>query len=185
MSGTVTAFLDDRLIAHGPRAEVTQRIEEGYPAADFSRIRVFDDRTGRVTDLDLWEADRSEAPAEACGDEAPPRGRGRPKLGVVAREVTLLPRHWEWLGSQPGGASATIRRLVEDARKRRAAAASAADALDNVHRFMTEMAGDRPGFGEALRALYRGDLGRFRTLIAAWPEDVVRHIEGLLDREVV
>jgi hypothetical protein len=184
MSGTVTAFFDDTLIAKGPRRDVTRRIEEGYSTSDFSRIRVFDDRTGRVTDLDLRNAASADPDADPETETAP-RGRGRPKLGVVAREVTLLPRHWDWLATQPGGASATIRRLVDDARKRRTEAATAADALDGVHRFMTEMAGNRAGYEEALRALYRGNLDRFRALIAPWPVDIVRHLEGLLDREVV
>jgi hypothetical protein len=183
MSATVTAFLDDKLVARGPLAEVTHRIAAGYPASDLSRLRVFDDRTGRVTDLDFRDAAAGMSSVPAAEPE-PARGRGRPRLGVVAREVTLLPRHWDWLGNQSGGASATIRRLVDEARKRRSEATSAADALDGVYRFMTEMAGDRPGYEEALRALYRGDLPGFRDLVAAWPEDIVRHIQRLLDRDV-
>jgi hypothetical protein len=182
MSGTVSAFLEEALIAQGSREAVTRRIEERYPASDFSRIRVFDDASGRVTDLDYWDAAR-EAAAKA---EAPaaPRGRGRPKLGVVAREITLLPRQWEWLATQRGGASATIRRLVEDARKRQSESVSASEAREGVHRFMTEMAGDRPGYEDALRALYRGDIGAVRTIAADWPEDIRRYLNRLLDRDV-
>ncbi len=182
MSGTVSAFLEDELIAQGPRAVVTRRIEERYPASDFSRIRVFDDATGRVTDLDYWDAS-ADAPAEAA-PASPPRGRGRPKLGVVSREVTLLPRHWDWLAAQRGGASATIRRLIEDARKRRSETLTAAEAREGVHRFLTEMAGDREGYEEALRALYRSDIAGVRAIADAWPEDIRRYLNRLLDRDV-
>lgn len=182
MSGTVSAFLGDALIAQGARAAVTRRIEERYPASDFSQIRVFDDATGRVTDLDYWDAAK-----EAKAEIAPvpePRGRGRPKLGVVSREVTLLPRHWEWLAEQRGGASAAIRRLIDDARKRRSESLTAAEAREGVHRFLTEMAGDRPGYEEALRALYRSDIPAVRAIADNWPEDVRRYLGRLLDRDV-
>lgn len=182
MSGTVSAFLEDTLIAQGSRAAVTRRIEERYPASDFSRIRVFDDASGKVTDLDYWDA-AEEAKAQGVSLPAP-RGRGRPKLGVVSREVTLLPRHWEWLAGQRGGASAAIRRLIEDARKRRSESVTAAEAREGVHRFLTEMAGDRPGYEEALRALYRSDIAAVRAIADAWPEDIRRYLNRLLDRDV-
>ena len=168
MDRQVTAFFEDRIVARGTAAEVTRRVEEGWPG-DQGKLHVFDDADGRAVDLDLWDAG-AEAPA-------PPRGRGRPRLGVTAREVTLLPRHWEWLGGQPGGASATLRRLVDAARKETPSAAASRDA---VYRFMTAMAGDRPGYEEALRALYRGEVERFRSLIAEWPEDVRGYAEDLL-----
>ncbi len=87
MTETVTAFLEGEIVARGDRGDVTRAIENGFAAADHAAIRVFDDATGKVTDLDLWDAAAAAA-----------RPRGRPKLGVQAREVTLLPRHWEWLG---------------------------------------------------------------------------------------
>jgi hypothetical protein len=158
------------VIAQGDRGEVTRLIDEHYPASDHSRIRVFEDSGGRVTDLDYRAVARSAAPPV-------PRGRGRPKLGVTAREVTLLPRHWEWLAAQPGGASAAIRRLVEQARKSEPDPASARDA---VYRFITEMGGDRPNYEEALRALYRRDLARFAELIVDWPADVQDYVRRLL-----
>jgi uncharacterized protein len=169
MNSTVTAFLEGAVIAQGDRDSVTRLIEERYGAADHSRIRVFDDSSGQVTDLDYWDAAKA-APR-------PPRGRGRPKLGVTAREVTLLPRQWEWLAAQPGGASAAIRKLVDQARKGQPDPASARDA---VYRFITEMGGDRPHYEEALRALYRRDLGRFAELIADWPADVQDYVRRLL-----
>ena len=188
MSGTVSAFLDDALIAQGSRETVTRRIEARCSAEDFSRIRVFEDATGRVIDLEHRDAGKSSA--EPPAEQRPPlpdpqkRARGRPKLGVTSREITLLPRQWEWLATQPGGASATIRRLVEEARKRRSESVSAAQAREGVHRFMTEMAGDRPGYEEALRALYRSDIVSVLQIASGWPEDVRRYLERLLDREV-
>ena len=169
MSGTVTAFFEDVQIAQGSREAVTRAIEQGWPN-DHGSVRVFEDDSGRATDLDLWDAAKSAAPAA-------PRGRGRPKLGVTAREVTLLPRQWDWLARQPGGASATLRRLVEAARKDGAAPGAGRDA---AYRFLTAMAGDRPGYEEAVRALYRGDLDRMQKLAAAWPPDIRAYAARLL-----
>jgi uncharacterized protein len=172
MDGQVTAFFEERIIARGSREAVTRVVEEGWP---LSQVRVFDDETGRVVDLDIWDARKAAArQAFSCGT---PRARGRPKLGVTAREVTLLPRHWEWLGHQPGGASAAIRRLVEAARKEGRSPEAARDA---VYRFLPDVGGDRPNYEEAMRALYRGDIGRLRALVADWPEDVRRYAEELL-----
>ena len=163
----VTAFLDSQTVARGEAEAVTRDLEHRYPD-DLGAVRVFEDSTGRIVDLDYWGAAAS-AP--------PPRRRGRPSLGVAAREVTLLPRHWEWLAQQPGGASAAIRRLVEEARRSRP---SAAEKRDAAYRFLSQMCGDRAGYEEALRALYRGEDERFRTLIAAWPEAIRDYVEGLL-----
>ena len=115
MSGTISAFLDDALIAQGSRDIVTRRIEARYSASDFSRIRVFEDATGRVIDLDYWDAAKNGEQRPSAQKPVAPqekRARGRPKLGVTSREITLLPRQWDWLATQPGGASATIRRLI-------------------------------------------------------------------------
>jgi len=163
---SVTAFLGDRKLATGPRATVQHLLEERYPG-DLGSILVFDDATGKLADLDYWDA--------ATADPTP--SAGRPRLGVKAREVTLLPRHWDWLAGQPGGASAALRRLVEtasretgDGRKRRHAA----------YHFMNHMCGNLPGYEEALRALYRDDDAVFGGLIAQWPEDVRAHIRHLI-----
>jgi hypothetical protein len=120
---------------------------------------------------------------EATGEPTPPaggaRGPGRPKLGVVAREVTLLPRHWEWLGAQPGGASVALRRLVEDARRGSADADRVRRAREAAYRFMSAMAGNEPGFEEATRALFAGDAERYEATTAAWPADVRAHARRL------
>jgi hypothetical protein len=100
------------------------------------------------------------------------RGRGRPKLGVVAREVTLLPRHWQWLSVQPGGASVAIRKLVEEARKANAGKNRVRRAREVAYRFMSAMAGNLSGFEEATRALFGKDSERFQSLTDSWPRDV-------------
>jgi uncharacterized protein len=181
----VTAFLDDRIVASGERDEVTRLIEARH-AADCAAIRVFENEGGRIVDLDYRNsspalAGEGDHPKGGGGDSSAPasRPRGRPKLGVTAREITLLPRHWEWLAGQPGGASAALRRLVEEARR---APPDPKAARDAAYRFMQAMCGDRPGYEEALRALYRGEMERFRDLTAAWPEDVRAYLGRLLAR---
>jgi hypothetical protein len=166
----LTAFHGDRIVARGPREEIISAITDGWSPAERNAIRVFEDGSGRVTDLDFQGLGTADAAASAT------RGRGRPRLGVVAREVTLLPRHWEWLGGQQGGASAALRRLVDEARKRAPAAGGGRDA---AYRFMSDMCGDRPGYEEALRALYRGESERFAELIAPWPDGVRSYIAQL------
>jgi hypothetical protein len=164
----VTAFLGDRVVARGGRDAVTRELEQLYPA-DHGEIRVFEDGSGRVVDLDYWDA-LASAPAGA-------KARGRPRLGVTAREVTLLPAHWDWLSRQRGGASAALRRLVDEARRK---GSGPAEKRDSAYRFMQQMCGDRPGYEEALRALYRGEEEQFRERIAGWPAAVRDYVEELL-----
>jgi len=132
---------------------------------------VFDDRSGAQIDLDL-----REAPAPA-GE--PPRGVGRPKLGVVAREVTLLPRQWEWLGRQPGGASVALRRLIDEARRVNAGRDAARAAREATYGVMTALAGNLPGFEEAMRALFALERDRFEHHISTWPDDLRAHLQEL------
>lgn len=165
----VTAFLGDTIVARGERGTVTRELERLYPA-DLGTLRVFEDGSGRIVDLDYWDAAASAPPPL-------PRRRGRPSLGVAAREVTLLPRHWDWLSRQTGGASAAIRRLVEEAGRK---APSPGEKRDSAYRFMSDMCGDRPGYEEALRALYRDEEARFHALIADWPEQIRGYVKELL-----
>jgi len=188
-----TAFDGHRRLASGPLAMVALAVRQAAGDAMSGSILIFDDATGRSIDLDLrGTADdiraRYAAPsADASGGAGEPagagvaeqRGRGRPKLGVVSREVTLLPRHWEWLGAQPGGASVALRKLVEDARRTHAAADRQRDAQARAYHFMSAMAGDLPGFEEAARALYANDPARLAELIAGWPDDVRDHALAL------
>jgi hypothetical protein len=101
-----------------------------------------------------------------------PRGPGRPKLGVVAREITLLPRHWEWLASQPGGASVALRKLVEHATRANAGKDRVRASQNAAYRFISVMAGDRVGFENTARALFAGDAAAFNRLVDAWPKDI-------------
>ena len=110
-----------------------------------------------------------------------PRGPGRPKLGVVSREVTLLPRHWDWLNSQPGGASVTLRKLVEEARRVSSSRDKIRRSQEVTYRFMHAIAGDLPGFEEATRSLYARDRERFNNLINAWPPDIREHVQKLAE----
>ena len=167
-----TAFDGARLIAAGPLGEVALAVKRALDLSPEASILVFDGETGRVIDLDLrgGEADileRLRAPAIE-----PLRTRGRPRLGVVAREVTLLPRHWEWLAGEPGGASAALRRLVEAASRTQGAERRRRAAQEAAFRFMQAIAGDRPGFEEAARALFADDKARFKRRIARWPQDI-------------
>lgn len=182
MTVTCTAFAGTRAIASGPLIDVALQLRaEGR----FDGVLVFDDDTGVAVDLDLRGsaedvAARLVARQAAPLDEPVRAGRGRPKLGVVAREVTLLPRHWEWLAAQPGGASVTLRRLVEQARRSEGGdAPSRRRGQEAAYRFMTAMAGDLPGYEEACRALFAGDDRRFAQQIERWPDDVRAHASRL------
>ena len=180
----LTAFAGTRRVASGSRAEVAASLWKRREGGDDSLILLFDE-AGRALDLDLRGTldDVRARYAESAPDSepAPRRGRGRPKLGVVGREVTLLPRHWEWLQSQRGGPSATLRRLVDEARTRREPEDERAEAQDVIQRFLSAMAGNLPGFEEATRALYRVDRARFEQESSAWPSDIRRWVRPWLD----
>jgi uncharacterized protein len=194
--GHFTAFVGHSRLASGPLADVALAIKKAKKPAGQAPILIFDDGSGRSVDIDLRGTDQeilARLPVSATLSAAPtgepppsePRGRGRPKLGVVAREVTLLPRHWDWLASQPGGASVALRKLVEDARRSNGDRDRHRSARDAAYHFMSAMAGNFKGFEEASRALFANDRQRFGELIAAWPNDVRDHIVSLAfgDRE--
>jgi hypothetical protein len=178
-----TAFEGPRRLVSGPLGEVALVIKRAERRAS-EPVTIFSDATGRAIDLDLRGSDEKilarlpqHVPAESAPDT--PRGRGRPKLGVVAREVTLLPRHWEWLNAQPGGASVALRKLVEAARRDSGDTDRTRDARDAAYHFMAAMAGNLPDFEEASRALFADDRQKFSGLIAAWPDDIRDHIVRL------
>jgi hypothetical protein len=176
---TYTAFDGHRLLATGPLLDVTLAVKAS-PGLTAGTVLTFDDDTGKVVDLDLHgTAEQITARHHAREEGMAARGRGRPKLGVVAREVTLLPRHWEWLAAQRGGASVTLRRLIDEARKTEGGQAAVRAARDNAYRFMSAMGGDLPGFEEAVRALYAGDSARLEENMAAWPEDLRVYVRKL------
>jgi hypothetical protein len=183
---TCIAFSDGCKLAAGGLGEVALVMKAALEANPAQQILVFDAITSRPIDFDL----RGDAAAilarlappstqPAAETETAPVRPGRPKLGVVAREVTLLPRHWDWLAGQPGGASVTLRKLVEAARRQQSGGEERRQAQESAYRFMSAMAGNAPGFEEASRALFAGDGARFTGLIAAWPRDLRDHIATL------
>jgi hypothetical protein len=175
-----TAFEGSRCIASGELRDVVLKAKEVLDRGESAPVLIFDDETAEPIDVDFrgTPSDVSSrlreiavaAPAEADSQE--PRRAGRPKLGVVAREVTLLPRHWEWLNGQPGGASVALRKLVEHARRANQGIDRIRRAREAAYRFMSAMAGNEPGFEEAARALFAGNREQFDEQVALWPADV-------------
>ncbi len=161
----VTAFAGQRCIIAGRLGNVIAGIKETHDLG--ANVLVFDDATALPVELDLRGSLRDAADRLAAPAAAP----GRPKLGVTAREVTLLPRHWEWLAEQPGGASVALRKLVEEARRSDSKAQVRA-AQTALNRFMSAMAGNLPGFEEAGRALFSGDKAGFERETRGWPDDI-------------
>lgn len=174
-----TAFANHRLIAVGPMVDVALAAKAQIEKSPKALIQVFDDRTGRQIELDYRGTEEKflSRLKELVGDadDSKPTGPGRPKLGVVSREIGLLPRHWEWLAHQPEGASAALRKLVEAAQKKNAAKDELRKAQEVAYRFMSIAAGDLPDFEEALRALYSRDRSKFVKHMSAWPKDIREH----------
>jgi len=171
-----TAFSGVDRLAAGALPDVALAVKAALAQDATASLLVFNDATGAVIDLDLRGSD-DEIVARLAPSE--PRGRGRPKLGVVAREVTLLPRHWDWLAAQPGGASQALRRLIDAARKADDGRTETRLRLDAAYRFLSVLAGNLPGFEDAARALFANDADRFMHLTAAWPVDLCSHAHKL------
>jgi hypothetical protein len=177
----IIAFEGSTRLAAGTLADVAVAVSKRVAKATHENVLVFDYATGRDLHLNLSGSEQDiRARYAALPPQAEaPRGPGRPKLGVVAREVTLLPRHWEWLSAQPGGASVALRKLVEDARKSQGQSGSLRASQEAAYRFMSAMAGDWPNYEESTRALFAGDETRFRDLTESWPPDVRDHARHL------
>lgn len=173
-----TVFTNQQLLAQGELAAILPQL---LAATGQSQPLIFEDATGREVDFDLRGGLQAVLERYAGRAEpepsAAPQGRGRPKLGVTAKEITLLPRHWAWLEQQPKSASATIRLLIEKAIK--AQAGSGSDARDAAARAMSSLAGNLSGFEEAYRALYNRDAARFEAHTQGWPADIVAYITRL------
>jgi len=192
-----TAFEGTRRIASGGLLEVALKTKAVLDRGERAPVLIFDDATSEVVEIDFrgtaeevaarLEAGRVATTPGATNPESPapaaerpaPRKPGRPKLGVVAREVTLLPRHWAWLNCQPGGASVTLRKLVEQARRGSESKDRVRRAQESAYRFMSALAGNEPGFEEALRSLFAGDRARFDAFVDGWPIDVRDHARKL------
>ena len=178
---TFTAFLGESLLASGAKLDVALSVKAALQTNGLQTILIFEDGTGRQVDFGLRGEDYEIAArlASRADDGGQAKRSGRPKLGVVAREVALLPRHWEWLADQPGGASVTLRKLVDAARKEEGPEAIVRQAKQVADRFMSAMLGNQPGYEEASRALYGADRRRFMTLTEAWPADLRDHARRL------
>jgi hypothetical protein len=185
------AFEGDRFIGSGSLRDVARAAREALDRHRDASILVFDNRSSAPVDIDLRGSvddvlarmpPATTPPADEATVIAAPRGPGRPKLGVVAREITLLPRHWDWLAQQKGGASVAIRRLVDEARRVNEDADRIRLGQEAAYRFMSVMAGNRPHYEEAIRALFASDPRRFEKLIAEWPTDIRDHAARLAKR---
>lgn len=180
-----TAFMETSMVATGSLQHVISSVKDTLQDSDLLQVLIFNDTTGKQIDVDFrGETDVVlEGLREHLGifpdtilNDNTPRRAGRPKLGVVSGEVTLLPSHWEWLKSQPGGASVTIRKLVNEARRAGGTQGKIRVAQEATHHFMTAMAGNFPQYEDALRFLYAGDYNGLHHIIKAWAPDIRDHI---------
>lgn len=177
------AFADNKKIASGDIIAVALKVKKYTKNYNESSILVFDQMTSHQVELDLRGTDEEverrltallEPEEKKCGP-------GRPKLGVVSKEVTLLPQHWEWLALQPGGASVTLRKLIEEAKKKNSGKDQIRQAQDAAYKFMHAIAGDFSNYEEALRALYAADFGQLQKMISDWPKDIQKHILDIIE----
>jgi hypothetical protein len=175
-----TAFEGTRCIASGPLNEVALKTKAVIDRGERASVLIFDDLSGAVIDFDFRGV--PEQVLARLPETESPRRVGRPNLGVVAREVTLLPRHWDWLNRQPGGASVALRKLVEQARRANDGKDKIRQAQEAAYRFISAMAGNEPGFEEAARALFAGDSSKFAQQVDGWPVDVRDHAKRLAER---
>jgi len=173
------AFAGTELLAKGELVDVVRAVKAALDAGTERSIALLDAETSKPVEINFTG---TEEEVLQRIPRAPGRTAGRPKLGVIPREVTLLPRHWEWLAKQPGGASVALRKLVEHASRDARDADTMREARDAAYRFMHELMGDAAGFEEASRALFAADGERFRTLVADWPQDVRTHLLELARR---
>ena len=177
---TYTAFDGTTRLFRGTFQEVVLKVKERLGRAENSSVLIFSNNTGKTMDFNFQgnvkDTLKRLEKFVSTQEPGPISGPGRPKLGVISREVSLLPRHWEWLASQPSGASATIRKLIEEAKKRSSTRNSVKQVQERVYRFMSVIVGDMKGYEEALRALYKADRKNFLLHIQDWPTDVRTHV---------
>lgn len=176
------AFAGPNMLAFGPLREVAASVKQQLDTDPNLSVLVLHGETSQPIELDL-RGSVADVVARLEPVELPSaRKVGRPKLGVAAREVTLLPRHWDWLARQPGGASVTLRKLVEAARRETEGAGTITEGRDALYRFMAAVSGNAPDYDEVSRALFAGQKARFLSLIANWPNDVQAHLQHLSRR---
>ncbi|MFC4452523.1 DUF2239 family protein [Deinococcus sonorensis] len=171
---TYSSFQGHTHIVTGTLTDMLHRTQRYAEQPGGAPLLIFEDHTGRQLDFDF----RGDIKAILAREvpPAPRAGPGRPKLGVVSREVSLLPRHWDWLEQQRGGASATLRRLIDEARRHDAGPERERQRQEAAGRVMTALAGDLPGYEEASRALYAGRTDLLAEHTAAWPPDVRAYV---------
>lgn len=177
-----TAFEGHRLIASGSVRSVAAKVKEVVDRGEKEPILIFDDATSEPIELDLRGSIEDVLQRLELGAALPQpdqRKVGRPKLGVVAREVTLLPRHWEWLNDQPGGASVALRKLVDEARRSNRGEYEMRRSKEVTYKFLSVIAGNLAGFEETSRALFGGDYEQFQRLTGAFPADIRDHARSL------
>jgi hypothetical protein len=192
-----TAFEGYRRIASGSLSTVAEKTKAVIDRGEKAAILIFDDVTSEPIELDFRgsledvlgrlpvPSIKAQAEESPSATEGAARGPGRPRLGVVPREVTLLPRHWEWLNEQPGGASVALRKLVEEARRANEGTDRLRKARESAYRFMSALGGNLPGFEEASRALFAGNQAAFEEHTQAWPKDIRAHLGRLAERVFV
>ena len=201
------AFSNGQCVAEGNPEQAVSCLKSFFDRKPERELLILDAVTSRTVELDLRDSPTTilanqfrpaltkqdtandsqhsgAEDAENAENAEKKRGRGRPKLGVVSREVTLLPRHWDWLSSQPGGASVVLRRLVEEARNNSVEQDQQRAAQDSAYQFMTVVAGNEQGYEEAIRSLYAGDLGKLQEILKNWPADVARHAVSLAEAAI-
>lgn len=199
------AFNGPTRVSAGARIDVALAVKQAIDRDETAQILIFDETTSRPVEFDLRgtlddvrqrlvdavdETARPDTPGPETARPATaspetddrPKRPGRPKLGVVGREVTLLPRHWEWLNAQPGGASVALRKLVEKARQANDRTDRQRMSRDSCYRFMSAMAGNLPNFEEASRALFAGDRDKFDEMVDFWPGDIREHAHALAEK---
>jgi len=198
ISTPLIAFSEQRCIASGKAEQVVTLIKSYVDSNPDKNTLILNALTSRVVELDLRAGieeiltnqfthssslSESDVTKESTmkGTAMASRGRGRPRLGVVSREVTLLPRHWEWLASQPGGASVALRKLVDAARRSNGARDRMRQVQESTYRFMTTLAGNEPGYEEAVRALYADDMEKLFEILSDWPADIASHVRTLVE----
>ncbi|MEY4239279.1 MAG: hypothetical protein RL339_1880 [Pseudomonadota bacterium] len=179
------AFAGGQLISRGALIEVALALR-GWDRTDGPQPLILDERTGEPVEVDLRGTPaevvaRLGAASDQATERAPARP-GRPKIGVIAREVTLLPRHWEWLAQQPGSASQVLRRLIDAQRGEEREMPLPPELQQNVYRFMSAIAGNFPGFEDVSRALFAGDIEGTIDAARAWPVDVQDHLRRMINR---
>ncbi|AUN98945.1 DUF2239 domain-containing protein [Bacteriovorax stolpii] len=176
---TFTAFNGHTLLCQGDLSEVVLEVKKFIGKASNSSILIFSDATGKTIDFNFHGTKQEimkRLEVYTSPGSLDSSGPGRPKLGVVSREVSLLPRHWEWLATQRGGASATLRTLVDEAIKKAANTQSIKQIQDRAYQIMMILAGDLQGYEEALRAMYKKDRKAFYKHIETWPIDVINYL---------